>query len=254
MTDFLLIHGPGHGSWAWDGVKGTLEDRLRRLPGLYHSSYSAGSIIAPDLPGHGSRYSQDNPRHLSFEHCVDELQEFVNTSCMSEPVVVAHSLSGLIALELVRRLGNAKALVLIGAAVPDIFHNALETLPIPTRALIHALRLYPNTPPESVRLIKEFALLFLCNDMPFPEAASTVISKLRPIPLRLWDSLPNPIALEPACPTTYMLLKRDRFLWPSAQRKMAASLPNAELVEIDCGHEATISHSREIANVLLQYA
>ena len=253
MTDFLLIHGPGHGSWAWDGVKAALEDRLRRRPGLYHASYLSGSITAPDLPGHGSRFLRENPRHLSFEHCVDELFELVTTARISEPVVVAHSLSGLIALELVRRLGNAKRLVLVGAAVPDIFHNVIETLPLPTRAILHALRLYPNTPPESVRLIKEFALLFLCNDIPFPEAAATVISKLRPMPLRLWDSLPNPVALEPSCPTTYILLKRDRFLWPSAQRKMAASLPNVDLIEIDCGHEATISHSREIADVLLQY-
>ena len=184
MTDFLLLHGPGHGGWVWDGVVGAMEDALRRRTGLYHAMYTQGTVLAPDLPGHGARFGEDDPLDLTFEHCVEDLRRTVDKAGLRNPVIGVHSLSGLLALELVRRLKDVKALVLVGAAVPDLFHNPVETLPIPTRAALHALRLYPNTPPESVRLVKEMALLLLCNDIPFPDAARAVVGRLRPIPLR----------------------------------------------------------------------
>ena len=40
MTDFLLLHGPGHGGWVWDGVVGAMEDALRRRTGLSHAMYT----------------------------------------------------------------------------------------------------------------------------------------------------------------------------------------------------------------------
>ena len=254
MTDFLLLHGPGHGGWVWDGVVGAMEDALRRRTGLYHSMYTQGTVLAPDLPGHGARFGEDDPLDLTFEHCVGDLLRTVDDAGLRNPVIGVHSLSGLLALELVRRLGDVKALVLVGAAVPDLFRNPVETLPLPTRAALGALRLYPNTPPESVRMVKEMALMLLCNDIPFPDAARAVVGRLRPIPLRPWDALPDPEALEPACPVTYMVLARDRFLWPSAQREMAASLPGAHVLELDCGHEAPVTHPQQVADALLAYA
>ena len=254
MTDFLLLHGPGHGGWVWDGVVGAMEDALRRRTGLYHSMYTQGTILAPDLPGHGARFGDDDPLALTFEHCVEDLLRTVEDAGLRNPVIGVHSLSGLLALELARRLGDVKALVLVGAAVPDLFHNPVETLPLPTRAALGALRLYPNTPPESVRMVKEMALMLLCNDIPFPDAARAVVGRMRPIPLRPWDALPDPEALEPACPVTYMVLARDRFLWPGTQREMAASLPGAQVLELDCGHEAPVTHPQEVADALLAYA
>ena len=254
MTDFLLLHGPGHGGWVWDGVVGAMEDALRRRTGLYHSMYVPGTVLAPDLPGHGARFGEDDPLDLTFEHCVQDLLRTVEDAGLRNPVIGVHSLSGLLALELARRLGDVKALVLVGAAVPDLFHNPVETLPLPTRVALGALRLYPNTPPESVRMVKEMALALLCNDIPFPDAARAVVGRLRPIPLRPWDALPDPEALEPACPVTYLVLGRDRFLWPGTQRAMAASLLSAHVVELDCGHEAPITHPQEVADALLAYA
>ena len=201
MTDFLLLHGPGHGGWVWDGVVGAIDDALRRRTGLYHSMYTPGTILAPDLPGHGARFGEDNPLDLTFDHCVEDLLRTVEDAGLRNPVIGVHSLSGLLALELARRLGDVKALVLVGAAVPDLFHNPVETLPLPTRAALGALRLYPNTPPESVRMVKEMALALLCNDIPFPDAARAVVGRLRPIPLRPGMRCPTRRRWSPPAPS-----------------------------------------------------
>ena len=258
MADFLLIHGAGHGAWVWDGVKGILEDNLRKQSSLYHTRYSAGKVLAPDLPGHGENFYQDNPIKITFEACIEALLRTVDINKLRYPIIGAHSLSGLIALELARRLvirGNPpSAIVLVGAVVPDIFRNVMEMLPPPTRIALAVLRLMPGTPPESVKLHRELGLKLLCNDMRYAEASSQVLGRLRPIPLKPWDALPNPEALEPPCPVTYMLLKRDWFISSASQRNMASHIKHAKLIELNRGHEAPITTPQSVALALLDYA
>lgn len=254
MTDFLLIHGAGHGAWVWDEVKGAIENSLRTKAKLQHHLYSPGTILAPDLLGHGARYSVDDPMRLSFDDAVDSLLAQIKAFNLKRPVVVAHDLSGLIALELIRRMEDSpRGLLLVGAAVPDLFHTVGEMLPLPTRILLAALRFLPGTPPESVVLHKEIGGRLLCSDMPYSWASSRVVGRLRPIPLRVFDALPNPDALEPSCPIIYAVLKKDWYIWPGSQRKMASSFPNACTVDLNSGHEAPITHSAEIAELVMTF-
>lgn len=253
MSDFLLIHDGGHGGWAWDYVRGALEDSLRRRTPLYHQLYTPGTVLAPDLPGHGSRFCRDNPSRISFEGAVSGLLQAVEGANLRSPVIAAHGLSGLLALEIARRLqGNLRRLVLIGASIPTQFTNVMEMLPLRVRLLLLALRLRPGTLPDTIRLHREIALRLWCNDMDYATASSRVLGKLQPIPLRLWDALPEPDALHPSCGVTYVLLTRDRFLPLALQRRMADSL-SAEVVELDAGHEAPITHPQEVSEVLLRY-
>ena len=255
MTDFLLIHGAGHGAWVWDEVKGVMENSLRTRVGLHHSLFAPGAIIAPDLPGHGARFCTDDPWRLTFEDAVDALLGHLEAARVTRPVVVAHDLSGLIALETVRRMKEPpRALVLVGAVVPDLFHTVGEMLPLPIRVLMALLRFLPGTPPESVIMHREIGGRFLCSDMPYSWASSRILGRMQPIPLRLFDALPHPDALEPACPVTYAVLARDSYLAPPSQRAMAASLPGARTVELDCGHEAPVTHPAEVAELVLAYA
>ena len=255
MTDFLLIHGAGHGAWVWDDVWGILEDSLRTGAGLYHSMYSHGKVLAPDLPGHGARFPTDNPTKLSSQGAVDFLLDQMEAARVSRPVIVVHDLSGLIALEVVRRMKDQpQGIVFVGACVPDLFHTPMEMLPIPTRVIINLMRLRPKTPPDSVKLHHALTHPLMCHDMPFSQGTARVLGRLRPIPLRVFDALPNPEALEPSCPVTYAVLKRDRYLLPYLQREMAASFPHAKVVELGCGHEAPVTHPREVADLVLEYA
>jgi pimeloyl-ACP methyl ester carboxylesterase len=254
MTDFLLIHGAGHGSWVWDEVHGILEDTIRPNSNLRHTMYSPGRILSPDLHGHGTRFPIDNPLESTFERCITELKDLIEKEKVQNLVIGVHSLSGLIGLELIRRLRTPPlGLVLVGAVIPDLFHNVLEMLPISTRIILNALRLQPGTPPKSVKLHREFGLKLLCHGMRYPEAASQILRRLNPIPLQPWDALPNPLALEPKCPITYQLLLKDKFLPIHIQKQMAGSFSNADIDKLDCGHEAPITNPREVARALLKY-
>ena len=171
------------------------------------------------------------------------------------PVIAVHDLSGHIALEVVRRMKEPpRGLVFVGASVPDLFHTAMEMLPFLTRAAIAVMRLRRHTPPASVRLHYALAHPLMCNDMRFSECATRVVGRLLPIPLRLFNALPNPDTLEPTCPITYAVLNRDRYLPPRVQREMAASFPQARVVELDYGHEAPVTHPQEVADLILAYA
>ncbi|MBM3605586.1 MAG: alpha/beta hydrolase, partial [Alphaproteobacteria bacterium] len=73
MTDILLIHGAWHGGWCWDGVA----DALRAL---------GHGVACPDLP--------DEPG-TTLADCVASLP--------GAPVVLGHSMGGIVAEALAQR-------------------------------------------------------------------------------------------------------------------------------------------------------
>ena len=77
-----------------------------------------------------------------------------------------------------------------------------------------------------------------------------VLGKLGPLPLKMLDSLPHPDALTPPCRVTYVALRRDGLLPYKTQLANARRL-KADVVTLDAGHEAPLSHAKEIAGVLL---
>lgn len=249
MTDYLLIPAPGHGAWSWDRAKGLIEDALRRESPNFHPMYQPGSVLAPDFPRDAA------PKQVTLAFWADDILRQVAAARLDRPVVVAHSLAGLLALEVARRLpAPPQALVLVGAVVPDMFHTVTEMLPVATRALLQLHRVLPGKRPSgTVKLHREFALKLLCNDVSYP-LASHVMGRLAPIPLLPLDALPNPEALWPPCPVTYTVLLQDRFLTPGRQRRMAADLPGATVVELDAGHEAPSFHPEAVARIILEAA
>ena len=88
MADFLLIHGAGHAAWVWDSVKGILEDNLRKQSSLYHMRYSAGKVLAPDLPGHGEKFYRDDPKNITFETCIEKLLGTIEINNLKYPIIV----------------------------------------------------------------------------------------------------------------------------------------------------------------------
>jgi pimeloyl-ACP methyl ester carboxylesterase len=249
MADFLLLHGPAHGPWTWDGVKGIIDDVLSRRSTVHNPMYAPGTVLAAAFP------IMADLKQLTLDRWADDILRQVEAASLARPVVVAHSLAGLLALEVVRRLPTPPtALVLVGAVAPDIFHTVTEMLPTATRVLLQLHRVLPGKrPPGTVRLHREMALKLLTSDVSYP-LASQVLGRLSPMPLRPLDALPNPVALEPRCPVTYVVLKRDWFVRPSRQRRMAADLPGTTVVELDAGHEAPTYHPEEVAGVILEAA
>jgi len=104
----LLIHGAAGGAWYW-------EDMLTFL--TINGGYPC---FAPDITGHGDR-SNEHLRAKKIEDYVEDMADFIVNvlfplyGCF--PIIIGHSMGGLIAQKLAER-GLAHKVILIASAPP----------------------------------------------------------------------------------------------------------------------------------------
>ena len=77
----VLLHGPGEFAGNW----------MRVMPDLL----ATHRVIAPDLPGHGA--SQATRHELDPDHVLAWLEELIQQTCPSPPIVVGQTVGGAIA-------------------------------------------------------------------------------------------------------------------------------------------------------------
>ncbi|MFN3973668.1 MAG: alpha/beta fold hydrolase [Dehalococcoidia bacterium] len=253
MADFLLIHEAGHGKWEWERIWGYLEHARRRREPLRHPLFAAWRVALPDLPGHGGRFCADPPQTLTAEGCARTVAEAAAEKGLRKPIVVAHGLTASIALLVAQHLKDSPTrLVLLAGVVPEAGQAPLQALPPAARLALRGQRLLP-APKGYMRLHREFVLKVLASDMDYPTAAVLLLKRLTPLPLAPFlQPLPSE-ALKPPSPVTYMLLAHDR-LFPAEYQRQAAQRLEAEVVEIEAGHEAPLTVPEAIGDMLLRWA
>jgi pimeloyl-ACP methyl ester carboxylesterase/ubiquinone/menaquinone biosynthesis C-methylase UbiE len=77
----VLLHGPGEYAAKW----------LRVIPDLV----STHRVIAPDLPGHGASDPMDG--HIDAERVLGWVDDLIECTCATHPILVGHLLGGAIA-------------------------------------------------------------------------------------------------------------------------------------------------------------
>lgn len=250
MADFLFVHGEFSGAWCWDAVIGLLEDALREREPLLHEGFTPGRLVAVNLPGPGAQ--GDSRQQVRLRHYVEAVVE--SARGLHQPVLVAHSAgAGVAAMAAPLMEQKPRRAVFLGGILPRNRRSLLSAFHLPARLTVEVMGLAPGSWREGVRFPRQLFAWALTPDMDYP-SASMVMGRSRPQPL--WPLL-EPVEWEPfrgLCPVTYLVLARDRFFPPHLQRGVAERLQAQEVVELDAGHYAMVTHPQEVAQVLLRYA
>ncbi len=226
----VLLHGAGLGSWIWEAV-------LPHLP---------TPALAIDLPGRAGEALPE--RRLSLEDCADHVEARMASLPAPEVTLVAHSVTGALALHLAARPDTKiTSLVLVGAVVPPPGAAYVDTLPWLPRAILKTLYFFkPNGVKPPPKLLRRA----LCNDLDEATTEAVTARSVIEIPALFldpadWRHLPA------GTRRTYVKLLEDTSdLTPALQDRMAARLGKVETVCLKTGHLPMLSQPEEMAAVI----
>lgn len=226
---FALIHGAGLGGWIWREV----------TPRLEHPA------LAVDLPGRSG--STAGGKNRTLDAYAASVEREIHERPVRRVVLVAHSIAGVVALEVAGRLGDRLVgLVAVGAAIPEGGGSFLSVLPMPQRIIMAGvLRLLGTRPPESA--IRRS----LCGDLA-PGISDEVVRRFSPESRSLYFSRTD--AAVPDVPAFYVRLTADKEFGVPLQDRMAANLRANRVTDIACGHMPMLSEPGALARILDQFA
>ncbi|WP_158879969.1 alpha/beta fold hydrolase [Amycolatopsis anabasis] len=222
--DYALLHGTTQSPEGWAPLAEVLTGRGHRV----------GLVDFPvDQPG----LSISDYAEIAAEQVGDRLVD---------PVVVAHSASGLL-LPAVASALRASRLVWLAAYVPD---------PVDGRSLAEEIRTsqaemfnpewtsLPRSPTEDPAI----AAYFLFHDGDLDALRRGLASLRKFYPAAAYTEAP---ALVPAvAPSTFVLPRHDRTLRPDWMRRSATERLGVEPIEIDGGHCPHVANPLTVANAI----
>jgi pimeloyl-ACP methyl ester carboxylesterase len=113
----VLIHGAGRNLTDWEPAATHLLPSLR--------------LVGVDLPGHGA---SDEPEAWDWDMAVDWVEATIAAFALDDPIVIGHSLGGMVAARYGARHPGARGVVNVdghglgGPSVPAAFHEFRERL------------------------------------------------------------------------------------------------------------------------------
>ena len=218
MTDFVLIHSTGQSAAGWDRLIAELEARGAR--------------------GHAVDLPNDRPELVAQDYASFLADRYGD---LDEPVVLAHSGSGPLLPAAAAAL-RARRQVWLAAWVP---HASLSFFDDARAHIEEAF--YPGWVGQDPTVDDESAIHFVYHDCD-AEALAWALTTRRPFfPEAVYN---EPIALEPAIPSTYILALEDRTILPGWQRKMALERLGVQPVELHGGHCPNVSRPAHLAEIL----
>jgi len=227
-VSFVLIHGGAHSSRCWE----------RTVPLL------DGPVLAIDLPGRGARPGPLD--RLTIADGVASAVADIEAAALEDPVLVGHSMAGLVMPGILREIGERFShVVFVSCAILPAGTSLLDLLPLDLAARARAI---PPTP-EGSSLSEDEIIELECYDMDADQTRFTV-EVVVPEAFGPIREPVDPSGLAHPVPKTWVRLLRDRTFPPAMQDEMAARAGCTSTVELDSGHMAMISKRREPAHVL----
>jgi pimeloyl-ACP methyl ester carboxylesterase len=225
VATFVLVHGAWHGDWCWERVGPVLAQR-------------GHAVVAPELPSDMAGAGRDE--YLGAIR--DALKP------RAEVVLVAHSMSGLVA-PLATADPAVASLVLLAGMVPRPGISWLDAGAGPfaepmtqfsQRLTFDQYGRSTWTPADAIRLFY--------NDSPAADAAAAV-SRLRPDSTAIYGQV-MPSLPERRIPTTYISCRQDQVINGTWGGRAARELFNADVRELDTGHSPFWSAPGVLADLL----
>ncbi len=251
MTDYLLVHGLGQGSWAWGKVWGLMTAPEEHPPRL-HKPRRANRVLTIDLPGHGADIAGDTAA-IRVEECVEAILHTVEQEQMRDLVLVGHGLSSGIVLQAASELpAPPKRLALVGGNVPEGSRPLISGCAGRISRWFKVLSLLSSLSGKEVRFPHPFISRYLCNTME-PMDIVQILGYFGPLPTRLLNS---GLSLEGdlSSPLSCIVLNQDKLVSAQAQRRTAERLNCDDVLEIDACHMGVWERPQAVAEALLRYA
>ena len=252
----VLVHGGGHGAWCWTPTLGHMQSE----------------VLAVDLPPkevRGGPGRHDQPPELltlTVSDFAASVLDDVDAAGYDRFVLVGHSMAGLTIPEVARRAPERVAhLVFLSCTVPANGESSVDVLlagaadvgEIAT-ANIEAASANIETaqqggdpgPQLSEARVREM----FCNDMD-DEQTRFVLDNFGSEALPIVAERVSREGLTADIPKTWIRLLEDAILTPGIQDVCIANLEaspggRVTVIELGSGHNAMISHPRELAEII----
>lgn len=222
----VLVHGSYAGAWIWDLVAPDLERRGHRV--------TAVQLPVSDPAAGAATYAQ------AIVDSVDWTEP---------PIVVAHSMSGLVA-PIVAEGRLVRSLIFLAAMLPRPGVSAaeqrqLEPIDAPTPP---ATSQWTDLGDGVWSVGPETATELFWHDAP-PDVAHWAEQRVRPQSYVVINE-PSPLTAWPAVPSAYIACRDDHTTNPAWQRQAARERLGVVAVELDGGHSPMLSRPAELAATL----
>jgi pimeloyl-ACP methyl ester carboxylesterase len=232
MTDFLLIHGGCHGAWCWEPL-------IAALAELGHRGH------AFDLPGAGA--DPTPRREVTVERCLAAVSAFTEQRGLDDFVLVGHSIAGLLLPGIaLRHPGQIVEVVFLAAVVLDRGERVIDFIPESRRPTYFEMADASEDRTIHVGFEEAWRRYF---DGLSEEDARACFARLTPQPFGVYLEPATVSARELAVPKRYVVCRRDVTFPPELCRRLGRKL-GGDVVEIDAGHGAMLSHPKPLARLL----
>ena len=252
MTDLLLVHDLGHGSWFWGPVWGYLTAPVEHPPSL-SARRSLGNVVVMDLPGHVAGVG-GNSSSLSFDDFVNAVTAEVEGQHLKDVVLAGHGLVAPVILQAAAKLNvPPKRIVVFAGVIPGEGKRVLDMLPRPARLAFNLMVQLNSLARKEIKLPRAAISSIYCNGMD-PFMMVPVLGRFNPLPVEVFRTRVYLSDLSGVCPVTYVPLRRDRLIPSEHQSRMAAALDSVEIIDgLDSCHEVMIERPGKVAEILRRY-
>lgn len=235
MSTFVLLHSAWHGGWAWDRVAPLLKAH-------------GHTVIAPDLPGHGT--DQRPFGEITLRTYIDAIEQII-ISRQDPVILVGHSLAGMVITPVAAALpARIQCLVYLTAYVPKSGQSSKDLSRGDADARAD-LFVTSSKDGLSRKISSQGVAEVLYGDCD-SGTVKWVQAKLRPDPLR---PVAEPVTYDEGAfgglTKFFIECTRDRSISLASQRQMRKPFSFQAVFTLESDHSPMISHTRELTDILI---